>query len=194
MKTHFLAIILFIFMFLGTASADDKVYLYQPCSGEQNCIEFVHENGVKESVQANPFMVLTKSDIRFAFLRWSGGFEGGTFLEIEFNKEVTKKINPFFTENHGKGIIVVFNNKIMNINPPSRRTITIVGGTTYSFREWGPLLEKVPWLKDLIKESYHSVIGRNVWIYVLSSLGFMFVTFVFVFLPRMKRKHHLITE
>lgn len=191
MKKYFLAIIFLSFMFLDTAGADDKVYLYKPCSGEQNCIEFVRDNGGKESVQANPYMVLTKSDIRFAFPRRSGGFEGNIFLDIEFDKEVTKKINPLFTENHGKGIILVFNNKIMNINPPSQTIITFSGGTTYSFREWGPFLEKVPWLKDLIKESYHSVIGRNAWIYVLSSLGIMFATFVFVLFPRMRRKYHL---
>jgi hypothetical protein len=183
MKTYLLAIIFLIFMFLGTASADDRLYLYKPCSGEQNCIELAYDNGEKESVQANPSMVLAKSDIT-AFIR-SGGFPGITFLDIELDKEVSKKINQFFGENFGKGIIIVFNNKIININPPA--IIKKYGDrTTYSFGNWRHLLKQIPWLKDLIEESYNSVIGRNVWIYVITSLGIILAAFIFVFFPRNK--------
>jgi hypothetical protein len=177
-KSFYLALIFIIFTFLGTAGADDKLYLYTVCSGGQGCIEIAYDNGVKESVQADPWLVLSKNNIRSAFVRRSGGFERRISLDMALDKEVSAKI----TKNFGRELIFVFNNNI--IDSPSIRSIA---GTAFiSFRQWGPLLEKAPWLKDLVEESYNSNVGRTVYIYVISSLGIILAAFILVFFPRNK--------
>ena len=162
MKTYFLALVFIIFAFLGTASAEDKLTLYAECSGEQDCIEITYDNGEKESVRANPLQVLTKDNIHSAFVRRSGGLDGiiSLSLDILLDKEVSAKITEFMTEDFGKRIVAVFNNKIIDANIRARFDRTII-----SIRELSCALEKAPWLKDLVEESYNTKIGRSVYIY-----------------------------
>jgi hypothetical protein len=80
--------------------------------------------------------------------------------------------------------MLVLNNKILiapTINKPiTSRQILI----SSSDRFW----EQAPWLKDLIKDSYHAG-GRPVVIYAVIALAILILALISVLLPRIKGVH-----
>jgi len=169
---------------LGSANADDKLYFYIECSPGQKCIDLAYDNGKKESVLATPAQVLARSDIKSVSVQMGGDTRQS--LSIELGKEAAKKFEKITGENIGKKLVVVLDNKILTA-PTVNEPITV--GRIMIWGGHGPFWEKVPWLQDLIKDSYRAS-GRSVMIYVIIALAVSISAFVFILLPRMRRTRH----
>jgi hypothetical protein len=180
----------FLFLFhalLGSANADEKLYLYLECSPGQKCIDLACDNGKVESVLATPAQVMARADFKSASVRMGADIRRS--LDIELGKEAAKKFEKITRDNIGRKLMVVLDNKIL-IAPTIREPITvgkimISGGAGPN----DPFWEKVPWLQDLIKDSYRTSL-RSVLVYVIIALAASISAFVFILLPRMRPTRH----
>jgi hypothetical protein len=183
MRFRIFALLLLSAILAGRARAEDKLYLYVECAQGQNCINLGYDNGKMESVTATPAQVLGKADIKSASVQQGGN--GPQSLSIKLNQEAAGKLEAITRENIGKRIFLVLNNKIL-MAPTVRTPITfgeIMTSTGYgeNDRFW----EKVPWLQDLIKESYGAS-HRSIMIYaIIASLASM-SALIFIVLPRLR--------
>jgi hypothetical protein len=187
MKFQIFALFFLVHALSGSANADDKLYFYIECSPGQRCIDLAYNNGKKESVLATPAQVLARADIKSASVQMGGNSQQS--LNIELGKEAAKKFEKITRENIGKKIMVVLDNRILTA-PTVHEPITVGRIMLWSgYGEHGPFWEKVPWLHDLIKDSYRAS-GRSVMIYVIIALAISISAFVFILLPRMRRTRH----
>lgn len=191
MKFHIFALFFLVHALWGRANADDKLYLYIECSPGQKCIDLAYDNGKTESVLATPAQVMARADIKSASVQV--GVDIRQSLNIELRKEAAKKFEKITRDNIGKKLMVVLDNKIL-MAPTVREPIT-VGRVMISsgYGEHNPFWEKVPWLQDLIKDSYRASL-RSVMIYVIIALAVSISAFVFILLPRMRRTRQLSPE
>jgi hypothetical protein len=181
MKFQIFASFVLVLALLGSATADDSLYLHFECSPGQKCIELAYDNGGTESVLATPAQVLGRADIKSASVQM--GTDGRKALNIELGKEAAEQFEKITGENINKKLMVVLDNKIL-IAPTVREPISV--GKIMISGNRGLFWEKVPWLQDLIKDSY-SVSGRSVMIYAIIALAISISAFVFILLPRMRR-------
>ncbi len=191
MKFHIFALLFLFSALLGTAKADDRVYFYLQCSQGQTCMDLADQDGKRESVLATPAQMLGRGDIESAIVQKGGDTQPS--LALELSKEASRKFEKITEENIGKKLMVVLDNKILaapTINAPIRDPkikLTIFSRRNDLF--W----EKVPWLQDLVKQSYKSG-GRPVMIYMIVTLGIAISAFAFVLVPRLKRTSHSTPE
>jgi hypothetical protein len=187
MKFQFFVLFFLAHALLGSANADDKMYLYVECSPGQKCIDLAYDNGKIESVLATPAQVVAKADIKSANVQTSE--DARQSLNIELSKEAAEKFEKITRENLGKKIMVVLDNKIL-IAPTVREPIT--NGKimiTSRYGEHDPFWEKVPWLQDLIKDSYNAN-SRSILTYVIIASAVSISAIVFILLPRVRRTRH----
>jgi hypothetical protein len=187
MKFQVFVLFFLAYVLLGSANADDKMYLYVECSPGQKCIELAYDNGKVESVLSVPAQVVAKADVKSAKVQTSE--DARQSLNIELGKEAAEKFEKITRENIGKKIIVVLDNKIL-IAPTVREPIT--NGKimiTGRYGEHDPFWEKVPWLQDLIKDSYDAS-SRSILTYVIIASAVSISAIVFILLPRVRRTRH----
>jgi hypothetical protein len=187
MKFRVFVLFFLAYVLLGSANADDKMYLYVECSPGQKCIDLAYDNGKVESVLSVPAQVVAKADVKSAKVQTSE--DARQSLNIELGKEAAEKFEKITGENIGKKIIVVLDNKIL-IAPTVREPIT--NGKimiTGRYGEHDPFWEKVPWLQDLIKDSY-SASSRSILTYVIIASAVSISAIVFILLPRVRRTRH----
>jgi hypothetical protein len=187
MKFQVFVLFFLAYVLLGSANANDKMYLYVECSPGQKCIELAYDNGKVESVLSVPAQVVAKADVKSAKVQTSE--DARQSLNIELGKEAAEKFEKITRENIGKKIIVVLDNKIL-IAPTVREPIT--NGKimiTGRYGEHDPFWEKVPWLQDLIKDSYDAS-SRSILTYVIIASAVSISAIVFILLPRVRRTRH----
>ena len=189
MKFQIFALLILFHILLGNAKADDRIYLYLQCSQGQTCVDLADEDGNKESVLATPAQVLGRGDIESAVVQKAGNTSPS--LNIELSKEASQKFEKITGENIGRKLMVVLDNKVLTaptINMPiSGPKITL--STRHNDRFW----EKVPWLYDLVKDTYKSG-GRPVMIYAIVALAAAISACAFVLWPRWRRVRHSTPE
>ena len=107
-------------------------------------------------------------------------------LKITISEEASKKLVKITSENIGRRLVVVFDNKILTaptINAAvGNRTLTFSNSYGGNAVFW----ENSLWLQDLIRSSNRSA-GRSVLSYAIIASAISISTIIFVFLPRMKR-------
>lgn len=187
MKFQVFVLFFLAYVLLGSANADDRMYLYVECSPGQKCIDLAYDNGKIESALAVPAQVVAKADVKSAKVQTSE--DARQSLNIELGKEAAEKFEKITRENIGKKIIVVLDNKIL-IAPTVREPIT--NGKimiTGRYGEHDPFWEKVPWLQDLIKDSYNAS-SRSILTYVIIASAVSISAVVFILLPRVRRTRH----
>jgi hypothetical protein len=183
MKFHIFALFFLILALLGSAVADDRLYLHIECSPGQQCIDLAYDNGKKESVLATPAQVLGKADIKSARVLMDRNSKPS--LHIELEKEAAEKFGKITSENIGKRLMVIFDNKILSA-PTVKAPIT---GGNAMIDGASPFWEKSPWLQELIKDS-HKAGGHSIMIYAIIALAVSIAALVFILLPRLRRTRH----
>jgi hypothetical protein len=186
MKSRIFSLLFLILVLVGSAMADDRLYLYPECSPGQQCMELAYGDGKTESVLATPALILGKAEITAANVQMDANIPRS--LNIELSEGASKKFEKITGENVGKKLMVVFDNMILTAPtvhaPITARSIMISPGAG----KQNPFWERAPWLQELIKESGKAG-GRSVMIYVIVALAALIVTFAFILMPPMKRTH-----
>jgi hypothetical protein len=186
MRSHIFSLLFLILVLVGSAMADDRLYLYPECFPGQQCMDLAYGDGKTGSVLATPALILGKAEITAANVQIDASIPRS--LNIELSEEASQKFEKITGENVGKKLMVVFDNMILTapaINAPvTARSIMISPGSG----KQPPFWERAPWLQEIIKESSKSG-GRSVMIYVIVVLAVLIAAFAFILMPRMKRAH-----
>lgn len=154
MKTVFIAIVLMIFSFAKAADADDKLYFYFECSGDQDCIDLVQPNGKIFSVNAAPVLEISKKNILSVHAQYR--LLNNYLLNIELDKLSAGKLTTLSKENAGKKLIASFNNEILGFSycreTADRGIFSLTIGPVPEITSGSPLKE-IPFFKDFIVDS-----------------------------------------
>ncbi len=184
MRLQIFALLFLFHPLLAPAKAQDSIFLYLECSPGQTCMNLADENGKTESVLATPAQVLGRAEVESASVQKGGNTPPA--LNLVLSKEASSRLEKITAENIGKRLMVVVDNKILTaptINSP------VAGGKIMIGSKRNDLFwEKIPWLKNLISESYRSS-GRPVIIYTIIALGALVSAFAFVLWPRIRKTH-----
>jgi hypothetical protein len=181
MRFQIFVLFLLFFAFTLNAATDDAMYLHLECMQGQDCIDLASSDNGVQSVTATPALVLKKLDFKSASIRSYDDTHQA--IELELNREAADKFKQITGENIGKKLMVVFNNKILTA-PTVREAIG--GGKIQLDGQQVTFWQGIPWLQELIKESYETS-GHSVMVYVIVALAVSISAFAFILLPRMKR-------
>jgi hypothetical protein len=184
MKLHIFAWLFLCLALLANAAPDNSIYLYLECESGQACINLPDSDGDTMSVMATPALVLGKADFKSARIDTYEDTQQAIMLELQ--KEAAEKFGKITGENIGRRLAVVFNNKILTA-PVVRDAIR--GGKIRLDGKQVTFWKEIPWLQELIEESYDAS-NRSVITYVIVASIVVVSAFSFILLPRMKRTGH----
>ena len=188
MRFHLFALSLLSFVLILNAATDDAMYLHLECIQGQDCIDLPDINDGEQSVLAIPSLVLNKVDFKSARIQTYDNSEQAIYLELK--KVAADKFEKITEENIGKKLMVVLNGEILTA--PVIKDV-IRGGKINLNGKQVTFWKEIPWLQELIKESYDRS-GHSVMVYVIVALAVSIGAFVFILLPRLKRSHQSMTE
>jgi hypothetical protein len=164
----------------------DKLYLYEKCSLDHNCIHFAYdETGMTVPAMATPVLTLAKADIRSASIALMDGSWPNHRLDIKLEKKTLLKIGEIAQD---KDLMVVVNNRFL-----SWLDLNYIAGTiaVRANEDRNRYYQEVPWLTDLVRASYKAT-NRSVIIsaikYLSIHISVLIAILAYIFWPRRNQR------
>jgi hypothetical protein len=190
MKFRIFTLLFAVHALICSAKVDDNLYLYLECRQRPECIEFIGEDGSKESGLPTPALVLTKDNVQSANI----ASDAPHSLTINLDKEAAAKFEKITGEHIGDKLLVVLNNKLLTA-PVINSIITggsfaIGGGVNPQKHFW----ENNPWLKAFVDNSYRNSYRtecRTILNLAIAEATILIAASIFVLWPWLRRKRDL---